>query len=116
MKRFSMTVAVVATLVGAASAMATEPTTGGVKIYGTVDNHVEANRNSNYAYGSEARAYQSIGTIHSGTEVFGTLYNDVYADENTNYADGDNALACQSIGSIGEFEGCKGKNEVKLEK
>jgi hypothetical protein len=117
MKRFSMTVAVLATLIGAGSAMATEPVTGGVKIFGTVNNHVEADRNSNYAYGSDARAFQSIGTLHSGTEVYGTLNNTVYADENQNYADGDNALACQSIGSIGEFEGCKEKKyEQKLEK
>ncbi len=113
MKRLLSTVAVVVTMLGAGLAGATEPTTGGVKIYGTVDNHVEADRNSNYAYGSDARAYQSIGTVHSGTEVFGTLYNDVYADENTNYADGDNAVACQSIGSIGEFEGCKEPKDAK---
>lgn len=107
MKRFAMSVAVVLTLAGASGAMATEPYYGGVKINGTVNNHVEADRNLNLAYGSNARAFQSIGTLHNGTEVNGTLNNNVYADDNANVAYGSDALACQSIGSIGEAEGCK---------
>lgn len=115
MKRFATTFAVVATLAGATGALAAELTYGGVQINGRVDNYVDANRNLNLAYGSDARAFQSIGTLHSGTVVTGSLYNSVYADENANIADGDYALACQSIGSIGEFEACKDQGYDKVE-
>jgi hypothetical protein len=105
MKRISLVLASTLLLASAGSAFATD--TGGVKIQGTVNNDVYADGNYNYAYGYNARAYQSVGTIHSGTEVYGTLNNTVSGSYNSNYADGDEALACQAIGSIGEFAPCQ---------
>ena len=105
MKRISLLLASAVLLTSAGAALAQQ--TGGVKIHGDVTNDVYADDNYNYAIGSEARAYQSIGTIHSGTEVYGTLDNKVSASDNENYADGDHAVACQAIGSIGEFAPCQ---------
>ncbi len=105
MKRISLVLASALLLTTAGGAFATD--TGGVKITGYVKNDVYADGNTNTADGANARAYQSIGTVHSGTEVSGKLYNDVYAHDNDNLAKGNNAVACQSIGSIGEFEPCQ---------
>ena len=105
MKRISLVLASVIVLGTAGGAFATD--TGGVKINGFASNSTYAYGNSNTANGSEARAYQSIGTVHSGTVVDGTLYNSTSATYNSNYANGDNAVACQAIGSIGEFAPCQ---------
>ncbi|MEZ5932629.1 MAG: hypothetical protein R3F54_11840 [Alphaproteobacteria bacterium] len=108
MKRISLVLASTMLLASAGAAFATD--TGGVKIQGTVNNDVYADDNYNTAYGSYARAYQSIGTIHSGTEVYGTLNNTVSASHNDNLAEGSEAVACQAIGSIGEFAPCQEGN------
>ena len=105
MKRISLVLASALLLASAGGAFATD--TGGVKINGHVNNDVYADYNSNTAVGSEARAYQSIGTIHSGTVVEGTLNNTVSASHNDNLANGSEAVACQAIGSIGEFAPCQ---------
>ena len=105
MKRISLVLASALMLTSASAAFATD--TGGVKINGYVENDVHAGRNTNTADGSDARAYQSIGTIHSGTVVDGSLYNTVNAHDNDNLADGSDAVACQAIGSIGEFAPCQ---------
>ena len=105
MKRISLILASALVLSSAGAAFATD--TGGVKINGTVTNDVYAEYNTNTADGSYARAYQSIGTIHSGTVVDGTLDNTVSAYDNDNLADGSEAVACQAIGSIGEFKPCQ---------
>lgn len=105
MKRISLVLASVMVLNTAGAAFATD--TGGVKINGYANNSTYAYGNSNTANGAEARAYQSIGTVHSGTVVDGTLYNSTSASYNSNYANGDKAVACQAIGSIGEFAPCQ---------
>ncbi|MGI9510612.1 MAG: hypothetical protein ACR2QJ_14825, partial [Geminicoccaceae bacterium] len=65
MTRISLVLASALLLASAGGAFATD--TGGVKINGTATNDVSAHFNSNIAQGADARAYQSIGTIHSGT-------------------------------------------------
>lgn len=80
---------------------------GGVQINGNVANATAAQYNNNVAQGDYARAFQSIGTVHSGTVVEGNLANATAAAYNNNVADGSDALACQSIGSIGEFSACR---------
>jgi len=105
MKRISLVLASVMVLGAASSAFATD--TGGVKINGYASNSTYAYGNSNTANGSEARAYQSIGTVHSGTVVDGTLYNSTSGSYNSNYANGSEAVACQAVGSIGEFAPCQ---------
>ncbi len=105
MKRISLVLASALLLTSAGGAFATD--TGGVKINGTANNAVYAEGNNNLALGSNARAHQSIGTVHSGTVVDGTLNNAVAAGYNANIAAGSHAEACQSIGSIGEFKPCQ---------
>ena len=105
MKRISLVLASALVLSSAGAALATD--TGGVKITGHVTNDVYANDNYNTALGANAKAYQSIGTVHSGTDVSGSLYNYVSADRNDNLANGSDAVACQAIGSIGEFAPCQ---------
>ena len=105
MKRISLVLASALVLASTGGAFATD--TGGVKITGYVENDVHAGRNTNTALGANARAYQSIGTVHSGTDVSGDLYNYVNAHDNDNIADGSDAVACQAIGSIGEFKPCQ---------
>ncbi len=105
MKRISLVLASALLLTSAGSAFAAD--SGGVKIHGLVNNDVYAEGNTNTADGAYARAYQSIGTIHSGTEVYGELNNTVSAYDNDNLADGSDAIACQAIGSIGEFKPCQ---------
>ena len=120
MKRFPIALSVAAvTLLSAGASFADEGYAvqeGGVQINGNVANATAADFNSNVAQGDYARAFQSIGTIHSGTVVDGNLANATAADYNANVALGSDALACQSIGSIGEFPGCREAYEGKSRK
>lgn len=108
MKRLVLSVAALTLMAGSALA---DPTyvEGGVKINDKVTTNVSASHNTNYAV-DNARAFQSIGTIHGGTEVEAEVDLSVVADYNTNYAE-DEGLACQAIGSIGEFPACREANQ-----
>ncbi len=113
MKRLVLTVATLTLMAGSAFAQqygadyGYKVHEGGLKLNAEVNNTVSADYNTNVADGAYARAFQSIGTIHSGISVDAPLNNTVSADYNTNVAKGDDALACQSIGSIGEFAACR---------
>jgi hypothetical protein len=107
MRRISYVLAAAAIAITTSGANAQDLQQGGVLVKGHLVNQTYAHDNRNFADGEEARAFQSIGTIHSGTEVYGTLENTTYASRNENVAYGEEALACQSIGSIGEAAPCQ---------
>ena len=90
------------------SAVAQE--TGGVHINGSVTSATTVKGAQNIARGTNARAFSSIGSIHSGIVVDGHLNLNVDASNVTNFADGVNETAITSIGSV--HKGAKATGEV----
>ncbi|MEZ5931309.1 MAG: hypothetical protein R3F54_05065 [Alphaproteobacteria bacterium] len=95
-------------LAASSIAAASAQETGGVRIRGNVNSVTVVKEATNVANGSRAKAYMSIGSIHS--DVDGRLEVHVDADRVTNYADGADETAVTSIGSV--HKGARGSGEV----
>jgi hypothetical protein len=103
-----LTLLLAGALAAGSIAAASAQETGGVRIRGTVNSVTVVKDASNVASGSGARAFMSIGSIHS--DVDGRLEMQVDADGVTNYADGADETAVTSIGSV--HKGARGSGEV----
>ena len=101
MKRFPIALVVVATLMGAGSALA-DPQINGLAL-----NATNATNNVNASIGVLSEARQAIGTVNGDTQVNGLLLNATNATNNVNAAIGVLSEACQTIGTVGSVgEAC----------
>jgi hypothetical protein len=83
--------------------------TGGVEIRGDVDQTAPVGRDATVtAEGVDAKAGQSLATIHGGSEIQGKVQQTVSVGGSaTVLAKGQGAKACQALGTIGDNPACK---------
>lgn len=81
--------------------------TGGVQVKGNVNQSVTADTMLNMAIGADAKAGQSVATIHNGAEIGGNVSQSVHAKHLINLSIGKGTVACQQIGTIGNNPACR---------
>lgn len=105
MKTFAIGITVLS--LAATSAFALQ--TGGVEIRGNVEQTATVGRDATVtADGVNAKAGQSLATVHGGSEIRGNVKQVVSVGGSaTVLAKGQGAKACQSLGTIGDNPACK---------
>ena len=103
------TLAIGLTFLSLAATSAFALQTGGVEIRGDVEQTATVGRDATVtADGVNAKAGQSLATVHGGSEVRGKVKQTVSVGGSaTVLAKGQGAHACQALGTIGDNPACK---------
>ena len=96
MKRFSIAVAASTLIIGTSAFAA------GIKIDGTVNQTVNAERNTNEALGNNSIARQVFGVVNS--DVSGTVNRTLNVNDNANTVTGNGSKGCRAFGVVGSLE------------